>query len=93
MNPIVLKVIQWLIPVISPLLVAALKAALAGQWGLIPDWIKPLLSAVIGAVLGGLTGDPAALEITMPLGAGLGLAGSKLRDVAVGRADSTPSER
>lgn len=77
--------LQPFLPLLAPLVVAALKKFAPSLIEAFPPWAKPLASAVIGmliAWLSGLAGEPAAMG-AIASGAALGLAGSKVRDLAV----------
>lgn len=74
---------KLLLPIISPLLVAALKAVIPQVMDKLPSWSVPVVSAVLAALLGALGIDASAVGIVTA--AAMGLAGSKVRDIAVGK--------
>lgn len=83
MNPFVLKVIQWLIPVITPVLIGFIKGAATGAWDKVPEWARPLVAGLIGALAGIATGDTATVQATFSsaaFGAALGALGKAGRD-------------
>lgn len=83
MNPMVMVVLKMLIPVLTPLLIGAIKQFASGAYDKIPEWLRPLLAAILGALAGIATGEVnATVDIAMnaAAGAALGSLGKAGRD-------------
>lgn len=81
--------IKFVLGLVMPGVVAAVKAAAPGVWSKVPDWLRPLLSSVLGAVASGgtsLVTDAAAGAVSIAVdaaaGAAGGASGKALRDSA-----------
>jgi hypothetical protein len=82
--------VKLLLPILSPVIVAILRATLTQIKDKIPAWAWPVLSAAVGAMLTalGIAWDPSEILA----GAVAGLAGAKARDLAVGRPETLPGQ-
>lgn len=96
----VLAALQPVLPILAPYIIALLKKALPDVMEQVPAFWKPILSAVAGIVIAYLgtqvTGETVTpnLILNYGLAAGLGLGGSKARDLRKGRpyASSEPKK-
>jgi hypothetical protein len=93
MNPVLLLILKQIAPVIIAPLATGLVKWLMGKFSAsIPPAWQPVISAVAGAVAAGATGDVAtagSAAATAVSGAVAGIAGSKVRDIAVGKPRAT----
>lgn len=84
-----------LVRTVLPMIVGPFVTMLAKKlMPAIPAALKPILSAVVGAlsaVLGGVATGGTSAILDAGLGAGFGLAGSKARDIAVGKPAAVPA--
>lgn len=69
------------IPFLSSAAVGIIKSLIKQYGGQIPSWLKPLLAALAGAVVGGLGGDPSAVMDSALEGAALGGGAPAVREV------------
>ncbi len=74
---------KWLLPIISPAIIGLLKTLLPQIREKVPGWSWPFVSMAISMILTalGIGFDPTSLGLAVVAG----LAGSKIRDLAVGK--------
>lgn len=81
MNPLVIALLKWAVPVLVPVIVAAIKQYASGAWEKIPPALRPLIAAILGALAGIGTGE-VTMTGTIATNAAIGAAlGSLSRDV------------
>ena len=71
------QIVQWLTPVLVPLLLAGFKKVMPSM----PSWVIPLLAPVLGVVIELINGLVTSHGSNLWVAAALGLAGVGLREV------------
>lgn len=72
-------------PLLAPVLVGLVKKIMDSLGKTMPFWAKPIMAAIFGGIIAALENWNGGIVA----GAGLGLAGVKVRDFAVGKPHSS----